>query len=112
MDPNVLEEILKNFAHTQEDMQLSTLRIFLFIAQRGQCNQTDVENYITNISRAAISRNVQYWTDKKADGSPGLNLVKKSVDPRDRRNNLLSLNVQGQLVYERIRTLYPTKRCN
>ena len=102
MDLNSTMRGLEIFSRIQPDMQLTTLRTFLFVAQRGKCNQADIEQYL-GVSRAAVSRNVDYWTNVKFDGREGINFICREEDPDDRRNKIVKLTERGKTFYERLR---------
>ena len=56
MDINLFNKAIAHLSkNIDSELQLQTLRAFLFIAQRGSCSQKDVENElgITNASWAA-----------------------------------------------------------
>lgn len=109
MDLNQTMRVMEDFARIQDDMQLSTLRTLLFIASMGKCYQADVENYL-GLSRAAVSRNVAYWTDIKFDGRKGIGFITREEDPNDRRNNILVLTPRGKLFLERMRERHGSQK--
>ena len=87
----VLEAISRD---VDPEVQLQTVRTFLFIAMRGTCNQKDIESGL-NLTNALASRNVSYWTDRRADRKNGFNFVTRVEDPYDRRYKILSLSDEG-----------------
>jgi DNA-binding MarR family transcriptional regulator len=104
MDINQTLRELEILSRIQVDMQLSTLRTLLFVAQRGQCNQADIENYL-GISRASVSRNIAYWTKVKFNKNPGSGFLTTEEDPVDRRHKIIKLTYNGQLFIDRMRKL-------
>ena len=90
------------FADINPEMQLNTLLTFLFVAQRGSCNQKDLEVAL-GLSNATASRNVSYWTDSKRYGVDGVGFIDRVEDPQDRRYKLLTLSAKGRKFYQKIR---------
>ena len=84
------------------ELPLITLRTFLFVGSRGQVSQKEVEEHL-NCSNAAASRNISYWTDRRFDRNPGMDMMVREVDDYDRRVKVVKLNRKGREFYERIR---------
>jgi DNA-binding MarR family transcriptional regulator len=103
MDLNTVYKGVDVFRKIDSNMQLSTFSVFLFVAQRGTCNQADVEAMLgRDATRASVSRNIDYWTDLKFDRRPGANFIQRSIDPKDRRHRLLTLTEKGKLFWSRL----------
>lgn len=103
MTPVALLNLLEKIADDVDpDIQLTTLRAFLFIASRGKCTQKDVELHLKT-NNASASRNVSYWTDRKFDRSPGMDFVKREEDDYDRRMRNLTLTKKGQNFYSKLK---------
>jgi DNA-binding MarR family transcriptional regulator len=101
-DTNVLLDGVEEFARLQPHMQLSALRVFLYVAQRGIANQQDID-ILLGATNSSTSRNVAYWTDVKHKGGAGLGYIAREEDPRDRRSKLLRLTADGKKFYEKLR---------
>lgn len=56
-------------------------------------------------SSASVSRNVAVLTIQHRLGKPGLNLVERYEDPRDRRNTRVRLTPKGRALRERLAIL-------
>ena len=105
MDINLLNKAISHISkHIDNELQLQTLRAFLFIAQRGNCTQKDVETEL-GITNASASRNVSYWTDRRFDRRPGMGFVERVEDQYDRRFKTLKLTPRGRYFYEELRGL-------
>ena len=105
MDINLLTKAITHISkNIDSELQLQTLRAFLFIAQRGSCSQKDVENEL-GITNASASRNVSYWTDRRFDRKPGLGFVERVEDEYDRRYKTLTLTLKGRDFFEQLRSL-------
>jgi DNA-binding MarR family transcriptional regulator len=102
-DVNVLTRDVESFAELDPHMQLSTMLTFLFVAQRGECIQKDVEQAL-GFSNAAASRNISYWTESKKFEEPGLGMIERVEDPRDRRQKNLRLTKRGTEFYNKLRS--------
>jgi DNA-binding MarR family transcriptional regulator len=103
MDVNVLSREIETFADIDPEMQVTTMLVFLYIAQRGVCTQKDVEIGL-GLTNATVSRNVSYWCDRKSYQKEGIGYVERTEDPRDRRYKLLRLTKAGQKFYEKVRS--------
>ena len=87
---------------TAPEMQLSTLRAFLFVATRGGCTQKEVEEGL-GLSNAAASRNISYWTERRFDREPGKGFIKREEEDYDRRSKRLTLTKKGEAFYKQIK---------
>lgn len=105
MTPVALLNLLEKVAdEVNPDIQLATLRTFLFVASRGKCTQKDVEEYLGG-SNAMASRNVSYWTDRKHDRSQGMGFINREEDDYDRRMRNLTLTKKGQAFYNKLKEM-------
>ncbi len=103
MDTALLEKNLIWLSKELEpELQLSTLRVFLYIASRGKCTQNEVEQELGQ-SNATASRNVSFWTDRRADRKPGKGFVLRTEDDYDRRYKNLTLTKKGQNFYQKLK---------
>ena len=104
MDTNLLDKVLEEFGVVDPELQLQTLRAFLFVAHRGSCNQKDVELALKT-TNASASRNISYWTDRRFDKKEGKGFIARVEDPSDRRYKILTLTRTGKEFLERIRSI-------
>jgi DNA-binding MarR family transcriptional regulator len=84
------------------ELQIQTLRCFLFVAHRGSCTQKDVENAL-KLSNASASRNISYWTDRRFDRKEGKGFIMRVDDPQDRRFRVLTLTKKGRDFFNLLR---------
>lgn len=105
MDTRELTKALK-FISEQigSELQLQTLRTFMYIAQQGQCTQAELEQHL-GMTNASTSRNVSFWTDLRYDKKPGKNMVQRVEDRGDRRQRILVLTSKGKEFFEKIKEL-------
>jgi DNA-binding MarR family transcriptional regulator len=89
-----------HFALIAPHMQLSTMMIFLFVAERGPCTQKEVERQF-GLSNASASRNIGYWSDPEDGDAVGAGLIERQVDPTDKRRRLLRLTPRGTEFFTR-----------
>lgn len=105
MDINTLSNLLEYLSkNVDSELQLQTLRAFLFVAQRGKCSQKDVEIEL-GISNASASRNVSYWTDRRFDRREGMGFIERVEDDYDRRYKALKLTDKGRNFYDKLRRM-------
>lgn len=103
MDINKLRRGLEIFSNISPELNVTTILIFLFVAQRGTCTQKDVEVAL-NLTNATASRGVSYWTDFKKYDVEGVGFIDRIVNPRDKRYRLLTLTKAGKQFYEKIKS--------
>jgi DNA-binding MarR family transcriptional regulator len=84
------------FAEIDQHMQLSTMLIFIFVAESPGCSQKDVEKAFA-LSNAAASRNISYWED-----IDGVVMIRRYVNPGDGRQRLLRLTPEGARFFEEL----------
>ena len=84
------------------EVQLSTLRAFIFVATRGKCTQKDVELHL-GTTGASASRNISYWTERRFDREPGMGFIRREEDEFDRRIKSLTLTKSGLAFYSKLK---------
>lgn len=90
--------------NTDEELQLQTLRVFLFVATRGGCSQKDIEERL-NLTSSSVSRNVSYWTERRFDRKIGLDFIERTEDNYDRRYKKLCLTQKGQEFFNKLKSI-------
>lgn len=104
MDTYALDNALSLISQDVDaELQIQTLRCFLFVAHRGSCTQKEVETNL-KISDSSASRNISYWTDLRFDKKPGKNFLMRIEDPQDRRYRILTLTKKGREFFESLRS--------
>lgn len=83
------------------EVQVTTLKVFLYIAERGTCQQREVEEGL-KLTNATTSRNVSFWTERRFDRAEGLRFVDRVSDDYDRRIRNLSLTPKGRDFYDKL----------
>jgi DNA-binding MarR family transcriptional regulator len=96
---NILDLLAKEVS---PELQIQTLRTFLFIASRGECTQKDVEHNL-NLTGGSVSRNVSYWTERRYDREKGMGFIDRVEDDYDRRLRKLTLSKEGQKFYNKLK---------
>lgn len=84
-----------------DEVQINTLRAFLFVASRGGCVQKDVEHYLKQ-TNATSSRSISFWTERRFDRKPGVGFIKREIDEHDQRYRNLRLTKKGQAFFEKL----------
>lgn len=102
LDTNFLNLLELIEDETDQQLQISTLRTFVFVALRGDCTQKDVELYL-NSTNAATSRNVSYFTNRRFDRRPGLDWIERVEDDYDRRFRRLRLTAKGNRFWTKLK---------
>ena len=105
MDTKVLNRAFKLLSdEIDPGLSIQTMRVFLFIAQKGECSLVEIEQGL-NMTNASTSRNVSYWTERRFDRKPGKNMVERLIDDYDQRYKIVRLNDAGKQFYEKIKAL-------
>lgn len=87
-----------------QELPIQVLSLFLYIASRNNCNKQHAEDYLT-MSKASASRNTDWLSRTHYNGRPGLNLIRKEVDPYDRRKSTLRLTRKGKDLVEKLTSI-------
>lgn len=102
MDTYLLEKCLSILGEIDNELQIQTLRAFLFVAHRGTCTQKDVELGL-GYTNSSASRNISYWTERRFDKKKGKGFIIRAEDPDDRRFKILSLTENGKSFFQKIK---------
>jgi ribonuclease HI len=92
--------VLYEFMALRESVPAQLVAIFLVIAQKPGIHQRELGEKIGR-SQSSISRNVSKLCRVEANGTPGLDLVKKSIDPCDKSHQLF-LTTKGKALAGRL----------
>ena len=87
-----------------QELPIQVVSLFLYIASRNNCNKQDAEDYL-NMPKASASRNSDWLSRTHFNGRPGLNLIRKEVDPDDRRKSTLRLTRKGRDLVEKLTSI-------
>lgn len=87
--------LLESFRELRPEMPMQMASVFLVVAMRPGVQQCDLPDII-GVSQSSISRNVTALTSRTRHGSPGLNLIKRSLDPEGGRSPVLHLTDAGK----------------
>ena len=78
------------------DASLLRWRVLLFIFSRsGSCLQSDVAAEF-GMNDVEAGRNVNFWTHRKSDQTPGIHFLEYEQDPRDRRAKSITVTKLGK----------------
>ena len=97
-----LVDILQEFRKLDYEMPAQVILCFVFVASHNPCH-SEVLCHELGLTRAAVSRNKDWLSEKHRLRKPGLGLIKKEVDESNRRRMILSLTPKGKLMLKSIR---------
>ena len=97
-----LVDILQEFRKLDYEMPAQVILCFVFVASHNPCH-SEVLCHELGLTRAAVSRNTDWLSEKHRLKKPGLGLIKKEVDESNRRRMILSLTPKGKLMLKSIR---------
>ena len=91
--------------NTQE-VPLQSMAVFWYVATYQNCSKKDIE-FFFKMSKASTSRMTDYISRYHRLGKPGLGLISKEQDPKDKRKTILKLTRRGKdLIEKSFTTLY------
>ena len=97
-----LVDILQEFRKLDYEVPAQVILCFVFVASHNPCH-SEVLCHELGLTRAAVSRNTDWLSEKHRLRKPGLGLIKKEVDESNRRRMILSLTPKGKLMLKSIR---------
>ena len=103
-------ELIRNNNPTNgsQEISISVLCTLLYVGSRNECHKQALEEDL-EMTRASTSRNSDMLSKHHrlliASGKrkPGLGLIRKEVDPGDRRRTLLTLTKKGETLFTQIK---------
>ena len=99
-----LVDILQEFRKLDYEMPAQVILCFVFVASHNPCH-SEVLCHELGLTRAAVSRNTDWLSDKHRLGKPGLNLITKEADVSNRRRMILSLTDKGKIIAKDLRKI-------
>ena len=103
-----LLRVLHMFMKLDDSQQvpLQSMAVFWYVATYQNCSKKDIEDHF-KMSKASASRMTDYISRYHRLGKPGLGLISKEQDPKDKRRTILKLTRKGKdLVEKSFSTLY------
>ena len=89
-----------------QEVPLQSMAVFWYVATYQNCSKKDIEDHF-KMSKASASRMTDYISRYHRLGKPGLGLISKEQDPKDKRRTILKLTRKGKdLVEKSFSTLY------
>jgi len=106
-------ELIRTFdeAHGSNELPIQVLTILLYVGAHNECHKQALEEDLPGMTRSSVSRNTD-WLSKQhrlilpsGKRRPGLGLIKKEVDPADRRRSTLTLTEKGEELIEQVKQI-------
>ena len=89
-----------------QNVPLQAIAVFWYVATYQKCTKSEIEKYF-DMSKASASRMTDYISRYHRLGKPGLGLISKEQDPKDKRRTILKLTRKGKdLIEKSFNTLY------
>ena len=99
-----LVDILQEFRKLDYEMPAQVILCFVFVASHNPCH-SEVLCHELGLTRAAVSRNTDWLSEKHRLRKPGLGLINKEVDLSNRRRMILSLTDKGKIIAKDLRKM-------
>lgn len=77
---------------------------FCYIASHNPCHLQAI-NDATGLSTNSVSRNTDWLSDWHRLGKPGMGLIKKEVDPTNKRRKIVRLTPRGEGMVRQIKEI-------
>ena len=96
--------------HNSHEMSISVLISLLYIGSRNDCHKQSLEEDLL-LTKASASRNTDMLSKHhrlllpSGKRKPGLGLIRKEVDPGDRRRTLLTLTKKGETLFTQVKQI-------
>ena len=96
--------------HNSHEMSISVLISLLYIGSRNECHKQALEEDLL-LTKASASRNTDMLSKHhrlllpSGKRKPGLGLIRKEVDPGDRRRTLLTLTKKGETLFTQVKQI-------
>mgnify|MGYP001405217062 CR=1 FL=1 len=96
--------------HNSHEMSISVLISLLYIGSRNDCHKQALEEDLL-LTKASASRNTDMLSKHhrlllpSGKRKPGLGLIRKEVDPGDRRRTLLTLTKKGETLFTQVKQI-------
>lgn len=78
--------------------------VFCFIASHNPCNLQAIEKGL-GLSSNSTSRNTDWLSSHHRLGKPGMNLIRKKIDPLNGRRRLVELTEDGHKMVSKIKEI-------
>ena len=86
------------------ELPAQLISILFYIASHNGCRTTEMPKAL-NLAQSSISRCTDWLSDYHRLGKPGMGLIRKVVDPTDRRVKRVHLTYKGECLMESIKEI-------
>lgn len=83
------------------EVTAQVMSCFFYVASHNNCHKQALEDYL-EIATSSGSRNTDWLSKQHRLAKPGLDLIKKEVDPSNKRRLTLVLTPKGEELIDRI----------
>lgn len=92
------------FRLADEEVPAQLVTVFCYIASHDPCHmQAIMED--TGLTGNSVSRNTDWLSKTHRLGKPGMDLIKKEVDPLDNRRKIVTLTSKGRLIADQVKSI-------
>lgn len=92
------------FRLADEEVPAQLVTVFCYIASHDPCHmQAIMED--CGLTANSVSRNTDWLSKTHRLGKPGMDLIRKEVDPVDSRRKIVTLTSKGRLISNQIRAI-------
>jgi DNA-binding MarR family transcriptional regulator len=99
-----LFQAVEEFRKLDQELPTQTANTFLYICVHEGCTMKDIADAL-GVAQSTMSRNVSALSKIHRLRKPGLDLVKATEDPYERRRKIVTLTPKGRQLKERLLAL-------
>ena len=99
-----LQKVTDILRHFDNELPAQLISILFYIASHNGCRTAEMPKAL-NLAQSSISRCTDWLSDYHRLGKPGMGLIKKVVDPNDRRERRVYLTWKGECLMETIKEI-------
>jgi DNA-binding MarR family transcriptional regulator len=86
------------------ELPAQVISVFFYVGAHDGCRTTDMPKAL-GLAQSSISRCTDWLSDYHRLGKPGMGLIKKIVDPEDKRSRRVYLTFKGRCLTEEIKEI-------
>lgn len=99
-----LQQVTDLLRNLDNELPAQVISVFFYVCAHNGCRTAGMPNAL-GLAQSSISRCTDWLSDYHRLGKPGMGLIKKTMDPLDRRSRVLTLTFKGEMLMEEIKEI-------